>query len=197
MQTLAQEKNIKIQLNCLPGKFVHENFVIAYINTDNDLDIKKLQKSINNSIHVGHTRLFDEDSRLGLISLTEIASRALSPGINDPGTAIQIIGSQERLFFLWQKEMDKAKEVVYDLIEVPEIPIECFFDDAFRPIARDGANNIEVMLRLQGALTSIATINNGKFKKNALKNSEDAYNRAEKAIQFTDDLNLLRKKCLF
>jgi uncharacterized membrane protein len=46
-------------------------------------------------------RYFDEDPRFGLITLSEIASRALSPAVNDPGTAIQIISSYVRLFSLW------------------------------------------------------------------------------------------------
>jgi hypothetical protein len=32
---------------------------------------------------------------------------------------------------------------------VPELAITDLFEDAFRPIARDGAANIEVMIRLQ------------------------------------------------
>ena len=75
--------------------------------------------------------------------------------------------------------------------------MEDFFDDAFRPIARDGADNIEVMLRLQKALNSIATINNLDIKENAIRNSRDAYERAQKAINSEHDLNILEKQCIF
>jgi uncharacterized membrane protein len=47
---------------------------------------------------IGDMRYFDEDPRFGL---TLPASRALSPAVNDPGTAIQIISSYVRLFSLW------------------------------------------------------------------------------------------------
>ena len=199
LQLLAEEKDLKIRLNCLPGKVVHKNYSIAHFSSNQDLDIDQIQQSINNAIIVGQTRQFDEDPRFGLISLTEIASRALSPGINDPGTAIQIIGSHERLFFLWQKEDVNSNEahVAYDRLEVPNISMKDFFDDAFRPIARDGSNNIEVMLRLQKAFNSLATIDNGEIKESAIRNSEEAYKRAEKAIEFTNDLDTLRKACLF
>ncbi|TQO36746.1 putative membrane protein [Arenibacter algicola] len=201
LQSLAEEFELKIRLNCIPGKFVHSNFAITHFVMDKnkDIDIDNIRKGINNTILVGQTRLFDEDPRFGLISLTEIASRALSPGINDPGTAIQIIGSHERLFFLWNKEIENSNEteVVYNRIEVPEISMEDFFDDAFRPIARDGADNIEVMLRLQKALNSIATINNLDIKENVIRNSRDAYERAQKAINSEHDLNILEKQCIF
>lgn len=39
-----------------------------------------------------------EASRFGLIALSEIACRALSPAVNDPGTAIAIIGRFVRLW---------------------------------------------------------------------------------------------------
>ncbi|NNC46510.1 MAG: DUF2254 domain-containing protein [Winogradskyella sp.] len=199
LQSLAEEFELKIRLNCIPGKFVHNNFAIAHFITNKDIDLDKIKEKINNAILVGETRLFDEDPRFGLISLTEIASRALSPGINDPGTAIQIIGSHERLFFLWRKELENSNEteVAYNRIEVPEISMEDFFDDAFRPIARDGADNIEVMLRLQKAFNSIATINNSDIKESAIRNSKDAFERAQKAIKFKHDINILEKQCIF
>lgn len=199
LQILAKEKELKIRLNCLPGKFVHKNVAIAYFSSTQNLDIQQVEQSINNAIHVGNTRLFDEDPRFGLISLTEIASRALSPGINDPGTAIQIIGSHERLFFLWNEETTNTteKKVIYDRIEVPRITMEDFFNDAFRPISRDGANNIEVMLRLQNAFTAIETINNSAIKEETIQHSKKAYNRAKIAIEFFDDIKTLSLHCLF
>jgi uncharacterized membrane protein len=199
LQRLAEDNALRIRLNCLPGKFVHNNYIIAHFNSNQNLDNDKIRERINNAILVGQTRLFDEDPRFGLIALTEIASRALSPGINDPGTAIQIIGSHERLFFLWNKELENRneKEVPYNRIEVADISMEDFFDDAFRPIARDGADNIEVMLRLQNAFKAIATINNPVIKENAIRNSKEAYNRAEKAIKCKQDLDILGMQCLF
>lgn len=199
LQALAEEKNLKIRLNCLPGTFVHKNFPIAFFSSESTSDFSDLHKTIHDTILIGKTRLFDEDPRFGLISLTEIASRALSPGINDPGTAIQIIGSHERLFFLWQKEnvTTAEKEVANHRIEVPEIRMEDFFEDAFRPIARDGAANIEVMLRLQKALTALDTIPNAAIKENTLRYSKMAYNRAELKMEFKEDLRTLKSKSLF
>jgi len=199
LQELAKEMELKIQLNCLPGKFIHENTEIAFISSGQDVDRSKVTQKVNEAIHVGHTRLFDDDPRLGFIALSEIASRALSTGINDPGTAIQIIGCQERLLFLWNIEIENHKEstALYDCIEVPEISMEDFFDDAFRPVSRDGAGNIEVMLRLQKAFNSLETINHAGIRTAALQYSKSAFNRAKLAIKFKDDLDIIEKQCLF
>lgn len=199
LQDFAEEQELQIQLNCLPGNFVHNNFIVAYVDTDTGLEDDQIRDSINSAILIGQSRLFDEDPRFGLISLSEIASRALSPGINDPGTAIQIIGSHERLFFLWHEAHEDSAEntVTYNRVAVPRIEMEDFFDDAFRPIARDGAANIEVMLRLQKAFRAIATIQNAAIKEQALKNSKEAFHRAENAMQYKPDLDSLEKQCLF
>ncbi len=72
-----------------------------------------------------------------------------------------------------------------------------FFYNAFRPICKDGAGNIEVMLRLQKVFKSINTINHEDLKKMAFKYSKEAYHRAELAMEFKPDLDVLKKECLF
>ncbi len=74
--------------------------------------------------------------------------------------------------------------------------MEDFFDAAFRPIARDGAGNIEVMLRLQKTYSSIATIDNSEIKETAKRHSKAAYERAEKAMIFEQELYILLKQSL-
>jgi uncharacterized membrane protein len=199
LQEMAKEMKLKIRLNCLPGKFIHQNFEIAFVRIGHDADMSKVAQKVNRAIHIGNTRLFDEDPRFGLITLTEIASRALSTGTNDPGTAIQIIGSLERLLFLWNAEIENSTEsnVLYDCIEVPQNSMEDFFDDSFRPISRDGADNIEVMLRLQKTFTSLETIKNAEIKAAAIQYSKYAFNRAELAIKLKHDLDTIEKRCLF
>jgi len=75
--------------------------------------------------------------------------------------------------------------------------MEDFFDDVFRPISRDGAENIEVMLRLQIAFNSLYTINHAEIKAAAIQYSKYAFNRAELVIKLKHDLDILEKKCLF
>jgi uncharacterized membrane protein len=60
-----------------------------------------------------------------LITLSEIASRALSPQSMTP--AIQIISSHVRLFSLWPKQvMGKGRGKDNDRIAVPELVIEIY-----------------------------------------------------------------------
>ena len=118
----------------------------------------------------------------------------VTTGINDPGTAISILNSYVKLFHLWFSKTDKApsSEIKYDRVEVPAIETSDLFNDAFRPIARDGANNIEVMIRMQKALTSIYTAVPNKDKQVVINSSQEAYERAEMALEYKGDLEQLK-----
>ncbi len=197
LQEFAETADVIINLSCMPGTFISPDKPILYIISPQEKapDIEK--EKLRNAFVIDDSRSFFDDPRFGLIALSEIASRALSPGINDPGTAIAIIGSHVRLFVLWLEKGKKVypKKIKYDRIEVPEVAIEDIFHDAFRPIARDGADNIEVMLRLQKAFTTIAFVASNEVKEIALTHSLHAYQRAELAIENKRDLDMLKKEC--
>jgi uncharacterized membrane protein len=198
LQDIAARLDVIITLNCMPGTFIAPDRVIAYIvSGDEDIPIDEKEK-LNKAFIIDNTRSYYADPRFGLIALSEIASRALSPAINDPGTAVSIINSYVRLFHLWFKKNDvsPSPDVKYTRIEVPEIESEDIFKDAFRPISRDGAGNIEVMIRMQKAFISIYSFVPDEVKEIVIVNSREAYERAEKAFTYPGDLERLKKESL-
>ena len=68
------------------------------------------------------SRTYDQDPRFGLTVLTEIAERALLPAVNDPGTAIDILGRSVRLL----SACADAREVALDFprVWVPALAVE-------------------------------------------------------------------------
>ena len=198
LQELAKEHNIEIAVQCLPGTFISMDIPLAYIITESEI-IPQENKKIASAFIIKDERAFYDDPRFGLIALSEIASRALSPAVNDPGTAIAILGSHERLFSLMCGSSNLAKEnkIKYDRIMVNKISLADMFEDAFRPIARDGAKNIEVMLRLQKVLIAIENICPPEIKKIATAQSQQAFERAVSAMDYKPDVELLKKYCLF
>ncbi|MEZ5626848.1 MAG: DUF2254 domain-containing protein [Rhodocyclaceae bacterium] len=155
LQAWAEQAGRRVRVVALPGAFLFPGRALAYVpgpaeGVDHD--------EVAAAFDIGDERLFDDDPRFGLVVLSEIAGRALSPGVNDPGTAIDVIGTLVRLFALWRAPCpaDEPVRPIHDRVAVPGIDIADMFDDAFTAIGRDGADTVEVVLRLLKALHALA-----------------------------------------
>ena len=51
-----------------------------------------LQRAVSGAIRIGYERTGAQDVGYGLRQLTDVANKALSPGINDPTTAVHALG---------------------------------------------------------------------------------------------------------
>ncbi len=199
LQAYAERSQLRITLAALPGTFSAPGRALAHVTVDSgvfsDIDTSQIAKAFL----IGDDRQFEEDPRFGLIALSEIASRALSPAVNDPGTAIDIIGTFVRLFVLWVEPVEEGdtRTVEYDRVEVPEISVHDMFDDAFTAIARDGAGCIEVIGRLQKALEALASIGDTEMRNAAMHHGRLALARAENALDLPEELERVRKLAMF
>ncbi len=195
LQAIAEKSGARLEVVALPGSFVAPGRALAYVASDSGSSKKFDTDQIAEAFLIDGNRTFDEDPRFGLIVLSEIASRALSPGINDPGTAIDVIGTLVRLFKIWSDSTgDKdQRSVKFDRVAVPEISLEDMFEDAFSAIARDGAGTIEVVLWLQKAFESLASMGGGTMRDVALQYGHKVLARAEKALEFPGDVEVVRK----
>ena len=137
-------------------------------------------------------RSFDQDPRFGLIVLSEIASRALSPAVNDPGTAIDVIGTIVRVLTPWGQRNADAAKVRFPRLRVPAIGADDLLVDAMAPIARDGAAMVEVGIRLQKALHALARLGDDDLARAARAQARDAVMRAEVALTFAGDVARLK-----
>lgn len=199
LQEWAEENQVRVVVAALPGTFAAPGRALAYvIGLPNDrprIDCKGVAESFK----IGSIRLFDDDPRFGLVVLSEIAGRALSPAVNDPGTAIDIIGTLVRLFALWSEPETAENEHVpkYDRVEVPELSVRDMFDDAFTAVARDGAGVVEVSIRLQKALHSLALIGDAEMQEAADYHGQLALKRAKNALDITEDWTAVREAAKF
>ncbi|MFT5534366.1 MAG: putative membrane protein [Candidatus Paceibacteria bacterium] len=192
LQSCACEYNLRILVAALPGTFATPDRPIAYVLPDDlSADITDTAH-IGQSFVIGQDRLFDHDPRFGLVVLSEIASRALSPAVNDPGTAIDIIGTLVRLFVHWSASRELEQTPECDRVFVPDLSVADMFDDAFTAIARDGAGFLEVQVRLQKALQTLAARDNDAMRLAARRHTRSALARAEQTITFEPDLQLIR-----
>ncbi|GJQ59314.1 MAG: DUF2254 domain-containing protein [Candidatus Scalindua sp. AMX11] len=194
IQVWAEEASARVVVAALPGTFAAPDRVLAYVSSSSGNRSEIDYTCAVESFQIGNERLFDDDPRFGLVVLSEIAGRALSPAVNDPGTAINIIGVLLRLFALWNDppKGDDAKTCKYNLVEVPQISIRDMFDDAFTAISRDGAGTVEVAVRLQKALGTLTSIGHSEMRDAAIYHGQLALKRACKALDLDEDLAVVR-----
>jgi uncharacterized membrane protein len=181
----------QVFVNAIPGDLVDPSAPIAWAVGITGED---QEASIRKCFSIGDTRSYDQDPRFGASVLAEIASRALSPAVNDPGTAIDVITRAMRVLAIWNEPVDpeKSGEVLYPNIHLPAIALDDVFDDLFTPIARDGAAVVEVGLRLQKAFKTLSAFDDGRYAQNARRHSADALVRAEHGLTFEGDRQRLR-----
>lgn len=196
MQSYAQKKKVRIMVAALPGAFATPDQPIAYVLPDDRSVYTCENNQIEKAFVIEQDRLFENDPRFGLVVLSEIASRALSPAVNDPGTAIDIIGTLVRLFIQWSKPVETDQGPECDRVYVPELCVRDMFDDAFTPIARDGATILEVQVQLQKAFQTLAISGNDTMRIAAVQHSRLALARAEQSIAFLPDLEVIRRAAI-
>lgn len=193
LQRIASKSGLRIMLAVQPGAMIVPSRPLCYVLPDTGragpIDAVLLRKAFI----IGLRRQFDDDPRFGLVVLAEIACRALSPAMNDPGTAIGILGSLHRLFAEWPAQPESAAPE-YDRIEVPMLTVEDMFDDVFPAIARDGAGMIEVAMRVQRVLGELARSSSGQIRIVAQRHAALAMARAERTLDFPPDLEQLRRR---
>lgn len=81
---LARDAGVSIVILVAPGDFVAEGEVVAHLHGPASGDHAR---RTSEALDVGPRRTLTQDVAFGIDQLTDIALRALSPGINDPTTA--------------------------------------------------------------------------------------------------------------
>jgi len=90
LMKLARMQNAQVKIECRPGDFVVKGTVLMRIWSENTLS--KIERGdFRKSFAMGHERTAHQNVLFLADELVEILARALSPGINDPFTAINCI----------------------------------------------------------------------------------------------------------
>ena len=116
----------------------------------------EIERHLLRAFTIERHRTFDQDPRLGLIALSEIASRALAPATNDPGTAIEVLNALLRVLLLLSGvRQDTGPAEDRGRVHVLRPSVEDMLTDAFRPILREGGQETEVTIRLSATLAAL------------------------------------------
>ena len=189
LSALGEEMGQPVHLLALPGAYLHPHRPLLWLERP---CATEMAGHLRAAFSLGGSRSYDQDPRFGLIVLSEIASRALSPAVNDPGTAISVLTAGGQLLAEWAEAQGGAAEARDPLphLHAPGLVAEDLFADFFHPIARDGAGMLEVGIRLQKTLIMLAPL--GGLQPVARRQAQEALARAEQALDLPRERQVLR-----
>lgn len=174
-----------------PGRFVARGEPLALAAPDADAD------AVRDAFTMARSRSFEQDPLFGLEVLSEIAERALSPGINDPGTAVGVVRRITRLLMPDEagngdEREDADEEVKFDRVHIPPLDPAELCRTAFAGIARCAGSADRVHVALQAAFRRLAEADDAALAKAARAESERALAFAGEAIHWDADLERVR-----
>ncbi|MCF3648233.1 DUF2254 domain-containing protein [Synoicihabitans lomoniglobus] len=160
VMSFAVENDIVVEFHIKPGHFISTRSLLATLHGKLPADEKPTRERIRSAVLLGSERTGEQDAQYGVRQLMEIGIRSLSPGINDPVTAISCID------YLCEDLAELARRILppeqrYD--ENGQLRVVVRRDDfadiasaAFDNLRHYGRSHPEVMNRLAVGLAMIA-----------------------------------------
>ncbi|MFW5678969.1 MAG: DUF2254 domain-containing protein [Pseudomonadota bacterium] len=189
LDAVAAELDARVHVVVRPGTLVDPARPVARVEAAEPLDDDNVRR-IRAAFTVGEERSFAQDPRLGLLVLSEIAEKALSPGINDTGTAIEVLAALHRVLASWI-DVEPAEEPEFSRIHVPDLAVDDLVLDGFGGLATAGAGNLAVGIRLQKTLARLAALGVPELRAAVIGVADRALERARVALPLASDVACL------
>lgn len=149
LQACAARLDARVWLDRLPGALMLRGQALGHVSGARDAS------AFIESFVIGTERTYEQDPAYALRALRESAQKALSPGINDPGTAIDVVARLERLLWDWAANDQDPPEPLHDRVALRDTPASALVVAAFEGIARDAASSGAVLDSIATALTRL------------------------------------------
>ena len=173
-----------------PGSWVLKGAPLAYLEGDCP------PESLIENFTIGDERTVEQDARFGLVILSEVASRALSPGVNDPGTAIDVIHRIERILWTLGQQMcaeDRNTKPRFDRVIIGTITADDLLQDGFASLIQDGGNRFDVMAQMLKSANRLSQSDWSDLAKAAEKTRDAALGAIDRQIDDPDAVKTLHQ----
>jgi len=154
---LARREDAVLSLRVPVGSFAPAGAPLVDVS-GGDVDAD----AVRAALAVGNERSLRDDPAFGFRQLVDVAERALSPGVNDPSTAVQALDQLHHLLrLLAGRSTDVGHHVDEDRaprLVVPEPGWAEFLDLAVEEILHWGRDSLQVRRRVEAMLADLATV---------------------------------------
>tara|TARA_R110002111_G_scaffold26735_10_gene57609 strand:+ start:129 stop:1394 length:1266 start_codon:yes stop_codon:yes gene_type:complete len=160
LMSVANEHNIVIKCLVKAGGFImHGVHLAEYVGQDSD-EIEGLDALIHDAFVTGKTQTPIQDPEFAIRQLVEVAVRALSPGINDPYTAISCIDKLgDNIAFLMHRHFPSSQRFDEEgrlKLQLKHVDFQGVVDVSFNQIRQHGKSDTAVTIRLLETLLSLS-----------------------------------------
>jgi uncharacterized membrane protein len=170
----AAEADAALRLRVRPGDFVFPGAVIGEVRPAGRREAA--QEALARAVTLGEERSGEQDLEVLVRQLVEIALRALSPGLNDPFTAVAVLDRLgAALCAMAGRRLPDgrfAREGRLRL-ERPAVDYAGLLDAMLHPIRQAGAATPMVAVRLLEVLAEVAAVERDPARRDALRRHAD------------------------
>lgn len=193
LKKIAKEQDIKIKLLQIKGTYLLANSPLFKINKEID---EKVTDEIQEYFLFREPELVSDNYVLGFKQITEIAVKAMSPGINDPGTAINAINYLTQLFCVRMNKPDLELLIEDDkeLIELKTVSFEELIYTTCAALRTYSRNDVIVSLKMMSMYEQLLQNPASKedYYKSIHKQAELLMHDCKEHIENTGDLEKLQ-----
>ncbi len=183
-----------VKLLCKPGDFIFTNMHVLKFTSDKKVSQDIIDKCVS-CIKLGSHRATVSDIEFSFEQLSEIAVRALSPGINSPYTAIHSIDRMMQGFsLLKEKDLPECNVIDDDgivrLIK-PVISYEGIVRTSLNKIRQQAVHDLSVSIHIISMIAKLVSLDSLPidFKKSLILQAEETYAAIDKKQLSKSDLD--------
>lgn len=156
---LARKYQTIVRMERGIGEFIVEGTPLISVAKRGNLD-DTMTDELNGVYVIGRQRMVEQDVAFGIRQLADIAMKALSPGVNDTTTAVICVDYLTAILARLATRRITTSHWMDDQRELRVIArgpsFERLLNGAFDQIRQNAKGNIAILLRLLGALQTIA-----------------------------------------
>ena len=171
LMRLAREHQTIVRMERGIGEFVVQNTALASLALE-DPPEKEIIADLQEAYSINRFRTVQHDSAFGIRQIVDMALKALSPGINDTTTAVMSVDYLTAILArLASRNIPSSRRYEDGQLRVITIgpTFEGLLAESFDQIRGSAKGNAAIMLRMLGALQTIAGLTASPSRRRALR----------------------------
>ena len=187
-----------LELSYRPGGYLIEGMKIGTLHAKEQVEQEKINAILGRFV-TGKSKSAQQDLEFSVHQMVEIAARALSPGINDPYTAIACIDNLTTTMCYLAETKFPSKYRFDDegnlRVITDTLDFEGILDAAFNQIRQFSAGSTAVIIRLMEAMITIKAFAKKENHHQAIvKHAKMVLALGERSIKEDNDLEALKER---